>query len=178
MGLSHLLVARWHQALSVTSWVSNPLMQNRSLFFQTKIKRGFNQPQLTLPSEALWLRDLSTMPSSPTLTKTKVFFHRWLKSPGSDWRKGNVMLQPTQMQASGKLNSCLWLWRPLPHLKFSGSLDIKMASSVIGSGILMATFHYCMNNFSLVLRSLNSFFYTKQLTFQDKLRKLFSSRKK
>lgn len=45
-------------------------------------------------------------------------------------RKGNVMLQLMQMQASGKLNSCLWLWRPLPHLTYSRSLDVKMALSV------------------------------------------------
>lgn len=52
MGLAHLLMARWHQALSVTSWVSNPLMQNRSLLFQTKIKGDFNQP--LIQGSATW----------------------------------------------------------------------------------------------------------------------------
>lgn len=45
-GLFHLLMA-----LSVTPQVSNPLVQNRSLLLQTKIKRDFNQPEFTLFSD-------------------------------------------------------------------------------------------------------------------------------
>lgn len=61
-GLFHLLTARWREALPVTPQVSNPLVQNRSLLFQTKVKRDFNWPELTSLSELLWLRDLRSSP--------------------------------------------------------------------------------------------------------------------